>query len=359
MIAFVALLVSTLIIAPASAQLIGVCYGMQAANLPSPAEVVNLYRSNNIYRMRLYGPDQAVLQALANSGIRLLMDVPMTELQSLATSSSAAMDWVLSNVAAHWPSVTFRYIAVGNEAVPGDLAQHVLPAMRNVHSALVTAGLASHVKVSTSVGAEVLESSFPPSAGAFSTDASTFLSPIAAFLANTSSPLLVNAYPYFVYADNYAQVSLSYALMNETGTVVQDGEFAYTNLFDAMIDSVHAALKREGVQQLAVVVSESGWPTAGGYGASVLNAQTYIKNLIRHVGRGTPTSPGKLEAYINGMFDENLKSPEVERNFGLFKPNMEPIYPLNFVGDRPEFDGQSESIFSGNIRLIVSLHVPS
>ncbi|XP_042412872.1 glucan endo-1,3-beta-glucosidase-like [Zingiber officinale] len=285
MIAFVALLVSTLIIAPASAQLIGVCYGMQAANLPSPAEVVNLYRSNNIYRMRLYVPDQAVLQALANSGIRLLMDVPMTELQSLATSSSAAMDWVLSNVAAHWPRVTFRYIAVGNEAVPGDLAQHVLPAMRNVHSALVTAGLASHVKVSTAVGAEVLESSFPPSAGAFSTDASTFLSPIAAFLANTSSPLLVNAYPYFVYADNSAQVSLSYALMNETGTVVQDGEFAYTNLFDAMIDSVHAALKREGVQQLAVVVSESGWPTAGGYGASVLNAQTYIKNLIRHVGR--------------------------------------------------------------------------
>lgn len=340
----------------AGAQLVGVCYGMQATDLPSPAEVVSLCKSNSISRMRLYGPDQDVLRALANSGIQLLMDVPTTELQSLATSPSAANDWVHSNVAAHWPSVAFRYIAVGNEAVGDELAQHVLPAMSNVHSALVSAGLASRVKVSTAVGTEVLGSSFPPSAGAFSADASTFLSPIAEFLANTSSPLLVNAYPYFAYASS-DQLSLSYALINETGTVVQDGEFGYTNLFDAMIDSFHAALKREGVRQVAV--SETGWSTAGGVGAAVINAQTYNQNLIRHVGRGTPTSPGELEVYIYGMFSENQKSPEVQRNFGLFKPNMEPIYPLNFPGDRPEFDGQSESIVIGNIRLSVSLHVPS
>ncbi|KAG6504382.1 hypothetical protein ZIOFF_036715 [Zingiber officinale] len=84
MLTFVALfLASTLTTAPASAQLVGVCYGMQGNNLPEPSAVVSLYRSHNIGRMRLYGPDQAALRALRNSGIQLIMDMPRTERETI------------------------------------------------------------------------------------------------------------------------------------------------------------------------------------------------------------------------------------------------------------------------------------
>ncbi|RRT82200.1 hypothetical protein B296_00014581 [Ensete ventricosum] len=282
---------------------------MLGDNLPPPSEVVSLFRSNNIGRMRLYSPEQAALQALRNSNIQVLMDVPNADLPSLASDASTASDWVQSNVVANWPSVTFRYIAVGNEVIPGDQASYVLPAMRNIQSALSSAGLQDQIKVSTAVSTGVLGTSYPPSAGAFSSAAKTYLSPILQFLASNAAPLLVNVYPYFTYADNPSQ----------------DGQLGYRNLFDAIVDAVHAAIEVEG-SDVEIVVSESGWPSAGGTAASVSNAKTYNQNLIRHVGGGTPRRSGRaIETYIFEMFDENQK-----QKFGMFHPNKQPVYPISF-----------------------------
>ncbi|CAL9039126.1 unnamed protein product [Musa banksii] len=135
------------------------------------------------------------LQSVRNSNIQVLMGVPNEDLQSLASDPSTASDWVQSNVVGNWPSVTFRYIAVGNEVIPGDLARYVLPAMRNIQSALSSVGLQDQIKVSTAVSTGVLGSSYPPSAGAFSSAAKTYLSPILQFLASNAAPLFVNVYP--------------------------------------------------------------------------------------------------------------------------------------------------------------------
>ncbi|URE26596.1 Glycosyl hydrolases family 17 [Musa troglodytarum] len=335
-----ALVVSVLVTVPTDTNLpdnstsgkqsIGVCYGMLGDNLPQPSEVVSLCRSNNIGRMRLYSPNQAALQALRNSNIQVLMDVPNEDLQSLASDPSTASDWVQSNVVANWPSVTFRYIAVGNEVIPGDLARYVLPAMRNIQSALSSAGLQAQIKVSTAVSTGVLGSSYPPSAGAFSSAAKTYLSPILQFLASNAAPLFLNAYPYFTYADNPSEVSLSYALFTAPGVALQDGQFGYRNLFDAIVDAVHAAIEVEG-SDVEIVVSESGWPSAGGTAASVSNAKTYNQNLIRHVGGGTPRRSGRaIETYIHEMFDENQKASGIEQKFGMFHPNKQPVYPISF-----------------------------
>ena len=83
-------------------------------------------------------------------------------------------------------------------------------------------------------------------------------------------------------------------------------------------------------RSVGIVISESGWPSAGGTGTTVSNAQKYNQNLINHVGKGTPKRSTALETYIFAMFNENQKAAGVEQNWGLFYPNKQPVYSINF-----------------------------
>ncbi|EMS45465.1 Lichenase-2 [Triticum urartu] len=204
----------------------------------------------------------------------------------------------------------------------------------------------------------------PPSAGEFADESKPFLLPVLQFLECTGSPLLANLYPYFVYTYKAAgDMDVSFMLFTAAGTVVQDGEYGYQNMFDASVDAVHAAMERLGVSGVDVVVSETGWPLAGGEEASVENARTYNQNLVSHVGKGTPRRPWKVETYVFSTFNENLKQWQsvkqilggakttrdgqgpvlsplrsatdlkeagVEQNWGLFYPNTDKVYPIIF-----------------------------
>lgn len=310
------------------AQSVGVCYGQYGNGLPSEQDVVNLYQNNGINRMRMYGPNPAALQALSGANIEFILNVPNDRLEEL-TDPNAAAGWVQNNIL-NYPNVKFRYISVGNEVDPdtgsGRFLNFVLPAMKNVQKAINDVGL--QIKVSTATYSGLLKTSYPPNEGAFKDNVVGYIQPIISFLAENNSPMLANIYPYFAYLGS-SNVDLSYALF----TKPDNGE-QYKNLFDAMYDAHYAAQSRLGGADVPIVVSESGWPSAGDDGATMENAGTYYKNLIAHVksGQGTPSRPGiYIETYLFAMFDEDQKDgKESEKHFGVFFPDQSSKYNLSF-----------------------------
>ncbi|OIW05598.1 hypothetical protein TanjilG_23384 [Lupinus angustifolius] len=322
------LLVGILLLAATGAQSVGVCYGNNGDNLPNAQDAVNLYKSNGIGKIRIYYPDEGILQALKGSNIEVILGVSNDNLQAL-NDAGAATDWVNKYVKAYSQDVKFKYIAVGNEVEPNDpKAQYVLPAIQNIQNAISSANLQGQIKVSHAIKTSLVANSYPPNDGVFSDSASSFIKPIVNFLVSNGAPLLANIYPYFSYKDNQQSITLNYALFTQQGT----NEVGYQNLFDAILDALYAALEKAGGSNVNVVVSESGWPSEGGVATSIENAGTYYKNLIDHVKGGTPKRPnGPIETYLFAMFDENLKiGDETEKHFGVFRPDKTPKYQLNF-----------------------------
>ncbi|XP_076893354.1 glucan endo-1,3-beta-glucosidase-like [Bidens hawaiensis] len=318
------------------AQSVGVCYGVNGDSLPSPQDVVNLYTANGITGMRIYAPNPDILNALRGTNIELVVDIPNVDLQPL-TDPNAANAWVTNNIL-NYPDVHFKYISVGNEVDPNNantlqFANLVLPVMNNIHNALRAAGH-DDIKVSTATYTGLLNISYPPSEGTFGDNVLSYIQPIIAFLAQNDSPMLANIYPYFAYIGPPVLPDISFALFTNSTPAYTDQGRPYSNLFDAMYDAHYAAQARLGGADVKIVVTETGWPSAGENAATSGNAGTYYRNLISHVksSTGTPARPGSsIETYLFAMFDENLKpGQETEKHFGVFFPDKTSKYQLSF-----------------------------
>ncbi|KAL2938397.1 Glucan endo-1 3-beta-glucosidase 12 [Bienertia sinuspersici] len=318
---------------------IGVNYGRIANNLPSATKVVQLLKSQNIDRVKIYDSDTAVLKAFSNSDIKLTINLPNEQLKSAATRPSYAAVWVLKNVVAYYPHTLIESIAVGNEVFvdPNNTTNYLVPAMRNVQTALAKHGLDSKIKVSSPIALSALGNSYPCSAGSFRPElVKPVFEPMLEFLRKTGSSLMVNAYPIFAYQGNSDVISLDYALFRPNPGVVDSGNgYRYFNLLDAQIDAVYAAMAALKYDDIPVIVSETGWPSKGDpmeIGASVENAAAYNGNLVKRVltGSGTPLRPkANLTVFLFGLFNENQKpGPTSERNYGLFYPSQKKVYNI-------------------------------
>ncbi|PRQ41058.1 putative glucan endo-1,3-beta-D-glucosidase [Rosa chinensis] len=73
----------------------------------------------------------------------------------------------------------------------------------------------------------------------------------------------MHAYPYFAYTADPLNVQLDYALFRAPYPVVQDSSLANYNMFDATVDAFYSAIEKAGKPDVNIIVSKSGWPSAG------------------------------------------------------------------------------------------------
>lgn len=149
---------------------------------------------------------------------------------------------------------------------------------------------------------------------------------------------MVNPYPYFGYSPQMA----NYALFKRNqGVRDRFTGITYRNMYDAMLDAVHSAMKKLGYGDVDIAVGETGWPSVcdpGQPACSFQNAAWFNGNLVRRERqrRGTPLMPNRrFETYIFALFNENLKpGPTAEKNFGLFRPDFRPVYDIGIMRNR-------------------------
>ncbi|CAN1173420.1 Glucan endo-1,3-beta-glucosidase, partial [Linum perenne] len=321
---------------------LGVCYGGNGDNLPSIKEVISLYKQHNITRIRIYVPDPNILRALQGTNIEVFLDIPIDEAYPMAKSPEGADLWVKAHIKPYINdtingNVKFRYISVGNEVDPLDPSfQLIVPAIKNLQKSLVSVGL-NDTKVSTTLK-YILDKVFPPSTGAFFPEDASILTPLVSVLRRNGAPFMVNVHPYHGYKElKKNRVPHEFVFFGEgsNSSRVMDGEYEYHNIFDAYVDAVHVALERfYGGGEVRVVVSETGWPTAGEMEglATIENAEGFNGKLAKHVTHGTPRRPEvEIETYVFEMFNENLKSPVGPENYwGIFYGDKSPIYHMSF-----------------------------
>lgn len=316
------------------------------SSVPAPTQITTLLRSQNIRHIRLYDADPAMLSALANTGIRVIVSVPNEQLLGIGNSNATAAKWVARNVAAHYPSVNITAIAVGSEVLSTlpNAAPLIMPAVRFLQNALVAASLDRFIKVSTPHSSSIILDSFPPSQAFFNRSLDPVLVPLLKFLQSTGAPLMLNVYPYYDYMRSNGVIPLDYALFRtlppNKEAVDANTLLHYTNVFDAVVDAAYFAMAYLNVTNVPVMVTETGWPHKGDASsepdANADNADTYNSNLIRHVMNvtGTPKHPGvAVPTYIYELYDEDTRPGTTsEKYWGLFDMNGSPAYALHLTG---------------------------
>ncbi|XP_076901101.1 glucan endo-1,3-beta-glucosidase 12-like [Bidens hawaiensis] len=321
---------------------VGVNYGTLGNNLPSPKTVAQLLQSTIIDKVKIYDTNPQILQAFSNSGIDVIVAVENNNVANISASKSAAEDWFSARIAPFIPATSIVAIAVGNEYLAsGDDNMDpnaLIQAMQNLHEVLSSRGLDRKIKISTPHSMAVLAASFPPSAATFAATLMPTMTSILTFLADTGSPFMVNAYPYFAYRDNPDTVPLEYALLGNASGVHDPKGYVYTNMLDAQIDAIRSAIASLGFEgrQIRIMVSESGWPSKGEPGetaASPDNAKTYNTRLINKAqsNKRTPMKPNdKIDIFLFALFNENKKPGGAsERNFGLFNGDGSKVYDMD------------------------------
>lgn len=97
-------------------------------------------------------------------------------------------------------------------------------------------------------------------------------------------------------------------------------------------------IEKAGVPDLKILVGEVGWPTDGHKAATIDNAHKFYDGLFKKLAsnKGTPLRPGKMEVYLFGLLDEDMKSIEpgnFERHWGIFNFDGKPKFPMDFSGN--------------------------
>ncbi|KQK05207.1 glucan endo-1,3-beta-glucosidase 8 [Brachypodium distachyon] len=352
-----AMVVAALIVAvavviprPAAASGVGVNWGTMMSHPMHPAAVVRMLAANGVDRVKMFDADPWTVSALAGSGVQAMLAVPNDHLASVARDRRRARDWVRDNVTRNLhDGVDIRYVAVGNEpflkSYNGSFINITFPALKNIQRALDEAGLL--VKAVVPLNADVYnspENNPVPSAGNFRRDINALMVDIVNFLHRNDAPFVVNIYPYLSLYQN-ANFPLNFSFFDGGSKPVYDKGMVYTNVFDANFDTLVWSLRKAGVPDMKIIVGEIGWPTDGDKNANVKYAQKFYDGFLKKISKnvGTPLRPGRMEAYLFALIDENQKSVlpgRFERHWGLFTYDGKPKFSMDLSGN-----GQNKFLF--------------
>ncbi|XP_057487718.1 glucan endo-1,3-beta-glucosidase 9-like [Actinidia eriantha] len=324
---------------------VGVNWGAAASHPLPPPKVVELLKSNNVTKVKLFDSDPLVLQALSGSNIYVTVGIPNSMLRSLNSSKKAAESWVHDNLTRYFPNggsgVRIEYIAVGDEpflqSYGDQFHPFVIGAAINIQTALIGANLANKVKVVVPCSSDTFEpESGLPSKGNFRPDINKTMIELLTFLNKHHSPFFTNISPFLSYHQN-KNISLDFALFKETAHPRNDSHKTYKNSFDLSFDIIVTALSTAGFSEMEIVVGQIGWPTDGTANATPSIAETFMKGLMDHLHSksGTPLRPHNppTEIYIFSLLDEDQRSivtGNFERHWGIFTFDGQAKYRVDF-----------------------------
>ncbi|KAL2899285.1 Glucan endo-1 3-beta-glucosidase 9 [Bienertia sinuspersici] len=312
---------------------IGVNWGRNSSHPLPPSKVVQLLKSNNVTKVRLFNADPSVLEALQGSKIEVILGIPNSMLPKLNSSLKVAQSWVHDNLTRYLsdssPKVRIQYIAVGDNPFLQAYGAHYIPfvvgAATNIQAALTKANIASQVKVVVPCSYDAFQSeSGLPSKGHFRADLNKTMVQLLAFLSKHNSPFLSTISPFHLLRQN-KNISLHLSLFRETHHPLKDNHTHYDNSFDLSYDTLVTALSSVGFPETDIIVDQIGWPTDGAVNANSSTAETFMKGLFTHLRKksGTPLRPHKppIEVYILSLLDEDQRNTSdggFERHWGIF-----------------------------------------
>jgi len=309
---------------------------MQQANPITPAHRLKALMGT-VDNIKLYDYNPAYLTALQHVGCKhVVVAVPNGEMQGVAANPTAASN-ILGTLAPYVAAGMQFTIAVGNEPLApfynGAFAPYLVPALTAMETALKARGWETTVQLTVPFSYDFMAVSYPPENGVFTSSTIGTVTTVAEILANNSWPFFVNIYPYFAFVAE--QVPQAYGLLETSDTI--DGIF-YLNLLAAQVAALRAALLRVdatlNATTLPIVVSETGWPTAGGPTANVALAAAYVNNAVAY----SSTQP----LYLFEAFDE-LDKPgaAIEGHWGLLTEDGAMKYPIPGLWSRAYPDAMS------------------
>ncbi|KAK4277876.1 hypothetical protein QN277_015803 [Acacia crassicarpa] len=325
---------------------------------PSSHRIPTALHSLNINSLLLRDSDPHIIQAFLYTNVSIVLTIPNTLVSSIGTNRSHALQWLYRHVVPFYPRVNITTISVGNDFTVASpkFVDLLFPAIRNVHLSLREIGI-RNVTVSTSFSfTGVITKSFPPSTARFQDFPGVdLIGPILQFLRHTNSSFLINLYPYNMYRLNSA-IPIGFALFLEYPFNFRDDVAAgvrYQNLFDMMIDAVVSAMAAAGYENIPIVVTETGWPSAADAVAgneedvNKVYAEIYLKGLVKHLksGKGTPLrKEGVAGVYIYELFDEEKKgTQESGQHWGILYPNLTNRYSFQFSGSWSAGAGEAKA----------------
>lgn len=322
---------------------IGVNIRADVSHLQSAEGIVSVLQAQQIKHVRLFDADHQMLNALANTGIEVMVGIPNDQLLVFGKSQEAAADWINKNIAAFLPATDITYISVGNEVLTTTPdAALLLPTMQFLHSALLAADLHYQVKVSSPHSILRIPKPFPSCTATFNLKWKSLMHQFLLSLKNTDSSFLLNAYPYYGHSkgEDIFTIDNSFFRSLPSNKQIMDPKtpLNYSSTFDAIVDAAYYAMQGLDVYVIPIIVTEFRWPRLDGTKepeTMVDNALVYNRNLIRHVldGCTTPSQPNKaVGAYLYELFNEGYRPEHVsEKNQECVSLNRNTVYPLIFA----------------------------